>query len=44
VRITAEIASTAGGAEGSAGYDTLIVMSLLDREYAARVAQQLEIA
>jgi RimJ/RimL family protein N-acetyltransferase len=30
-------------ADGADGYDSLVVMSMLDREYAARVALQLEI-
>jgi diamine N-acetyltransferase len=44
VRTSADGAATGSGADGAAGYDTLVVMSMLDREYAARVALQLEIA
>ena len=35
---------THGAGTGAAGYDSLVVMSMLDREYAARVALHLEIA
>ena len=38
VRIQIDGVGPDGAAGGGAGYDTLIVMSMLDREYAARVA------
>lgn len=44
VRVTSAGAASGSGADGAAGYDSLIVMSMLDREYAARVALRLEIA
>ena len=42
VRVMVDGADTVSGADGAAGYDSLIVMSMLDREYAARVALGLE--
>lgn len=42
VRVTIDGLGPGSAADGSAGYDSLIVMSLLDREYQARVALGLE--
>lgn len=44
VRVIIPNGGANGDASGVAGYDSLIVMSMLDREYAARVALQLESA
>jgi RimJ/RimL family protein N-acetyltransferase len=38
VRVVIDGVGPDGAAGGVAGYDSLIVMSMLDREYAARVA------